>query len=565
MFLKNITYSSLFLSLGFLYITEINKEATIATLIIGIFFGLQLIINRKKKTNHGVNVKNLNDSNTIIKKISVYLVYFFLIIITQNVTLNFEVISWDIPSYLVASQEINMGYLPLETQWESKGPLFFYMYNIVSNIVNNSYILFRLANDILLLIVTIMLFNITLTNSQNFNLSIFTGLFFIVLTSIVWYVSEYSELYSLLFISISYRIFQIENDRYFKFIVGVLLGLSTLINQGTVLFLIPFLITLYFKKEDKFLNITRLLIGFSLPHLIFLYLYFQRDLLDIYLANYIQLPLTYTQSSLSSFYELKVWIRGYYEYDGFLYAVIILTFVYFSKEFFTELFNDRKNILKRFDPEFMGLIVSLGVYFIAGHNYYHHLFYLLFFTSLFVGKVKDKESRNIIFSLIVLSSITIVSTGFNGSINNLSNLDETQNDYPIYQLSKEVKNFVDSDDEILALDYILLLYYLDKPNYSYIVHPSNHYDDAVTETLTHIGKLVPNHISIMIEEEPKVIICNPRQIINGNPQRIDDYNCAISDYKFNYEFIDTEIYRTSFNLEYYKNPYQTINLYIKDD
>ena len=111
----------------------------------------------------------------------------------------------------------------------------------------------------------------------------------------------------------------------------------------------------------------------------------------------------------------------------------------------------------------------------------------------------------------------------------------------------------------------MLLYYLDKPNYSYIVHPSNHYDNAVTETLTQIGKLVPNHISIMIEEEPKVIICNPRQIINGNPQRIDDYNCAISDYKFNYEFIDTEIYRTSFNLEYYKNPYQTINLYIKDD
>ena len=78
----------------------------------------------------------------------------------------------------------------------------------------------------------------------------------------------------------------------------------------------------------------------------------------------------------------------YYEYMGFL-PVIILAFVYFSK-FFTELFNDRKNILKRFDPEFMGLIVSLGVYFIAGHNYYHHLFYLLFFTSLFVGKVKIK-------------------------------------------------------------------------------------------------------------------------------------------------------------------------------
>ena len=77
MFLKNITYSSFFLSLGFLYITEINKEATIATLIIGIFFGLQLIINRKKKTNHGVNVKNLNDSNTIIKKFQCIWFIFF--------------------------------------------------------------------------------------------------------------------------------------------------------------------------------------------------------------------------------------------------------------------------------------------------------------------------------------------------------------------------------------------------------------------------------------------------------------------------------------------------------
>ena len=68
MFLKNITYFSFFLSLGFLYITEINKEATIATLIIGIFYGLQLMINRKKKTNYGRTTKSLTDSITIHKK-----------------------------------------------------------------------------------------------------------------------------------------------------------------------------------------------------------------------------------------------------------------------------------------------------------------------------------------------------------------------------------------------------------------------------------------------------------------------------------------------------------------
>ena len=81
MFLKNITYFSFFLSLGFLYLTEINKEATIATLIIGIFYGFQLMIIRKKKPNYGVTVKNLTDSITNPKKFLVYLGYFFLIII----------------------------------------------------------------------------------------------------------------------------------------------------------------------------------------------------------------------------------------------------------------------------------------------------------------------------------------------------------------------------------------------------------------------------------------------------------------------------------------------------
>ena len=49
--------------------------------------------------------------------------FFLFVIITQNRFLNIETITWDISSYLVASNEIDKGFLPLETQWESKGPL----------------------------------------------------------------------------------------------------------------------------------------------------------------------------------------------------------------------------------------------------------------------------------------------------------------------------------------------------------------------------------------------------------------------------------------------------------
>ena len=110
-----------------------------------------------------------------------------------------------------------------------------------------------------------------------------------------------------------------------------------------------------------------------------------------------------------------------------------------------------------------------------------------------------------------------------------------------------------------------MLYYLEKPNYSYVVHPSNHFDPIVVETLKNLKKINNNHISAMIEEEPRVIICNPRQIINGNPERIDSYNCAIADYKLNYIKIDTLRFQNNQNLEYYKNPYQTLDLYIREN
>ena len=64
-------------------------------------------------------------------KVSLFII-FIVTIITQNQFLNYEMISLDTPSYLVASQKVGMNELPFETQWESKGPLFMYMYNFIS-------------------------------------------------------------------------------------------------------------------------------------------------------------------------------------------------------------------------------------------------------------------------------------------------------------------------------------------------------------------------------------------------------------------------------------------------
>ena len=66
----------------------------------------------------GKVLTSLNKINLLF----IYLGLFIFTFITQNVYLDFETISWDVSSYLVASLPIGDGYLPYEKQWESKGP-----------------------------------------------------------------------------------------------------------------------------------------------------------------------------------------------------------------------------------------------------------------------------------------------------------------------------------------------------------------------------------------------------------------------------------------------------------
>ena len=119
----------------------------------------------------------------------------FITFITQAYYLNFETIEWDVASYLVASSELDNGFLPNETQWESKGPVFLYMYNFFINIAGQNFVLFRLLNDFLLFLLSAIIFFIVYeTSERKIVPSFFSSLLFLLLTSQAWSVSEYSEL-----------------------------------------------------------------------------------------------------------------------------------------------------------------------------------------------------------------------------------------------------------------------------------------------------------------------------------------------------------------------------------
>ena len=552
-------YSTLIIllsSIGLSYLIKIEKIVTLMSILIILLF----IIFFKELT------KKVNIRFTFFNELNIgwyALVIFIFTFITQNVYLNFETITWDTASYLVASAEVRGGNIPMETQWESKGPLLFYIYSFLSNISDGSFIKFRLISDLVLFLVAMNIFvNISILSKGDKTKSFIASLLFILLTSKVWYVSEFSELYCLLFLSSAYLITSYFNKQEKTLIiVGLLISFSTLINQGSIIFFIPFLIDILtnYQKNKRVKNILFYLIGFLAPHVLFVYAYYSKNLLDVYFASYITIPLGYTEQSLSSLYELRVWIREFYRYDRFLY------FGFFSLNFSFFLLNYKKIKIYFKEIYVWGVLLAVVIYFIGSHNYYHHLFYLLFFIPFLLLGIRDNKFQIIIYTFILISGVSIFLSSYQNSYKNLRSIETTENNYPLYQLSEEIDSNFDTDFDILALDYVLILFYLEKPNYSYIVHPMNHFEEFITSVLIDLNKIPEKNVKKLIKEEPDVIICNTTMIINGVETRIDkEYNCEINEYKNNYKKLDTTEYRENPNLFYYKDSTRKINVFIKN-
>ena len=553
----------LFLVTGFSY--QFNTEKIVTVISLFIIF-LLILFKNFQYTNGEFNFQFINNIGKI-KKISISLFSLFVItIITQNVYLNYETITWDVASYLVASIEVSEGYIPMETQWESKGPVLFYIYEYLFDISNSNYVNFRLLNDVVLYLVSLILFFIVyILTGKKILKSFMASVLFILLTSKVSYVSEFSELYCLFFISLAYLFnLTIKKVNLKYFIVGLLISLSSLVNQGSLLFLIPFIVMIIFDNKKNYkkslIQMSVLLLAFTSFHVLFFSIYFSKDMADLYFANYVTIPLGYTGESLSSIYELRVWARDFYRYDRFLY------FSFFTLIFVFILDNVKSVRSSISDINVISIIIGILIYLIGSHNYYHHLFYFLFFLPLLFTKISDRRYEMLIFSFIFLSTISIFINSIQPAYNNLKSLDTTLGNYPLYQLSEEIDSYFEDDYSVFALDYLMILSYLDIKNYSYIVHPMNHFEEFITSVLINIGRTSEDNVNFLIDSEPDVIICNTTMIINDEILRIDksnNYNCEIHEYKGNYFRLDTDKYRENENLFYYKDPYKTINVYIK--
>ena len=504
------------------------------------------------------------------------LIIFLYLIIFQNYFLNYETITWDVSSYLVASQELEQGNLPFSTQWESKGPLNNIFFFLLSSFVGKNYVLFKLLNDLLIYFIILNLYYYLQKKSKNNSLNYVSLVFFTVLFSTKWYVSEYTEFYCLIIISYVHYFYLKKSYSKSKFLfIGILFSFSVLINQGSLIIILGYLYYFFINYEKTRLKhiYFYLGIGFTLPLISIVLIYVRFNLFEVLLANYFYIPLGYTGTNASSFYEIRVFLREIFNYNMYLYFSLVSIPILLTTDFIR---NKSQSFSFFKDLDYILFVFGITYYFVAGHNYYHHFIYALYFLCIILTKVSLIQNKQFI-SILVFASFVFANLNYtNKSIENLSDIENVYRNYPLKNLALEIdSHFHGKPYTIFALDYVLVLYYLDKPNYSYIIHPTNHYQDYITDPLINAGVLMENEVERLFNNKPDVLICNTKaidnggQVINFDPiffgkliEENQSNSCSLEYLEKDYFLIDSKQYRENMNLNFYKDPYKDMNVFI---
>lgn len=461
-----------------------------------------------------------------------YFILFVILLISiffQQIYLNKEVIGWEISTFLTMGQDIFRGYLPYENQLDVKGPLIFYIYSIVDLISNDDYRYVKLINDLFIFTLTLILF-LTVNLKNNIGKSVIASLLFISLLSIEYFGEiSYSEQLSLIPIAIGIYLYERENVKK-VFLIGILFSFSTLINHGTLIFFLSFLVLLLKFNKD---NILKFLIGFSIPHITFLILYLINDLLKIYLIANIQIPLNYSARPLleriNGFFSGFIGIFiGIYNFNKLLSFVCFLVLISIIYTFFSSK-NHNSN-----EPSFYSLKYLLfGGFlhiFLAGPAPNHFIF-LIYFFCLSIVRVKNSFSNNFLIPLTLMMTVTLLFDIGKQSIENITHFDTIEENYVLMEIAEDLINTynVDSNSTILALDHHLILYYLDKPNLAYVNHPTLLFLNEVNIFDNPENKTKEDIFNELLSKQPDFILCNSSLYFFC--REIENYNKINQDYE----------------------------------
>jgi len=431
-----------------------------------------------------------------------YLFVSVLHIINQFHFLDQEIVHNDMPTLLVIGQDVLRGYLPYENQFEPKGPLLYYFIALIVYIAKGQLIFVKIINDLLILLISFVIIKIAkLQNKSIFLSTSLASLFILLLSAKGLGQSGYSEIYGLLPLALAtYFYFESNFEENRLNFCGLFIGVACLVHQGIGLFFFSFLLINYIKFSKK--GVLNFLIGFSIPYIFIALVYLIKEKFSLLIFGYLQFPLTAT---LQTFDNVYLHNFGHYllqvsEGNSLVRPLIILVITLFTYLITT-------SFKKNFDLLLL-ILASLIFFYIASTYAVHHLIYLAFFTSISLVNLDKKILLNFFVVATLFTSFISISTHGTNSYNNFKNFNSlAENNYNFENIANEIEERYGTDVEVLALDHIIILFYLDVPNFSYMTHPSINFEKNYISTIRE-GLNIESDFNFLLSMNPDLIICN---------------------------------------------------------
>ena len=446
--------------------------------------------------------------NGILQLVSFAIIFIFTLL-SQNSFLQYEILDHDTSTLLLISQEFFDGFLPYERQWDDKQPLFYFFSYIILLITNTNFLLFKVVFDIFTFLNAFVIYLFVFRKlRKSFIISITSSLLYLLISSQPWANSEYSEIMSLTFLSIGFYLSFSKRNKYIFYLVGFFFSLSTLINIGSGIFIIGFLFTLYLNFKKNYIEaFFKFFLGFGIPHLLMIITYSLNGLFEVYLTTILKIPTSYTTTDSYFFYGLRVFIESIFKTNIFLCLLFLIPLFNLLNIFFKLALNSFKDSINLSVTLFV--FCSILFFYSANKGYYHHLIYLIFFVSISLALVLSSNLK----VLLLYSFLIVLFTHFpNYATNSYSNLSENNQiyeEYPLRNLSEQLSEEVNNKDiSILALDNLLILFYLEQNNDIYIVHPTNHNEYFMIDNLIKENIINDNYIEQSFENNIDLIICS---------------------------------------------------------
>ena len=492
--LKERIYASLVIFVGLIFYVFLNiDDLSIEFILVGLVFFMPLL------TDKGIFEK----INLKFILLAVLLLTFYL----QQFYLSKEVISWDISTYLSMGQDINRGNIPFESQYSLKAVLCFYIFSLIDLLSNGDYRIVKILNDIPLLILIVIMFFTTQLKLKKVNTVSSILLYSSILFIDYYGATAYTEHFTLIPIAIAFYLIE-RNKESNYLLIGVLFSLSTLINHGSAVLFFSALVFVIFNRKDQ---VIKFLLGFSIPHLGFLFFYYINELLSVYLIANLQIPLNYTSLPLSEkiddmYFGYRGFFIGLSNFNTMVFAAVVLAIV---------LILLHSNILKkttysidRFSSINYFLIGCVIHLFIVGHAPVRHNFFIYFFCLCLVN-INENLSRRLVLPVVLIASLSVLTNHYDKPYENIQKFESLEDTYLFYRAAESLKTYhnADSSSTILALNSQLILYYLDIPNSSYVNHPAMIFVEEVNVFDNPNNQTEEDVFSELLLANPDFVIC----------------------------------------------------------